>query len=178
MTHTLHHLEKFPAFLRRAVELNRVHNPDDPLHDTLRMDPDAWHALAEREPDPDPATPFGQASAARKALVAIHKEFPGGAPVHEQAAYLVRAFAGLQPLGQGDFGTGWDLMAETLEHHRFELLAESEEGRTLANDLWQRMQAAYPHGFARKHLLERDDVLAYLSEWFRPRIVPVRPHRN
>lgn len=164
-------------FLRRAVELNQVHNPEDPVHDYLRMDADAWRNATEgpgpaaSKPDASAASELAIAVVARKSMSSMHREFPAGAPVHEQAAYLLRGFAGLQPFASASDLTGWDLVAETLEHHGFDLLAESEDGRRLLTELWSRLQEEFPKGFTRRDLLQRDGTLTWLSEWFRTRIV-------
>ena len=164
-------------FLRRAVDLNQVHNPEDPVHAYLRMDADAWREATEGpgptapKPNAEVASELAIAVVARKSLSSLHREFPSGAPVHEQAAYLLRGFAGLQPFASASDLTGWDLVAETLEHHGFDLLAESEDGRHLMTQLWSRLQETYPKGFTRRDLLHRDETLGWLSEWFRTRIV-------
>lgn len=169
-------------FLRRAIALNQLHSPEDPVHPFLAMDAEAWKALT----DPDAALLASPASApkdaahaselaiavvARKSLSSLHREFPAGNPVHEQAAYLLRGFAGLQPFAAASDLTGWDLVAETLEHHGFDLLAESEDGRGLLTQLWTRLQSDHPKGFTRRDLLERDATFLWLAQWFRTRIV-------
>lgn len=152
------HLEPFARFLHRVVELNRLHSPDDPLHDALELDHDAWHAFVESAgPDVDAAV------AARKELAAIHERFPSGSPAHLQAAYLVRAFSVARPFAEANHRTGWDYVSELLEHNGFELMAGVDEGRALGNEVWERIDPAVAD-------VGDDEVLAYLSEWFRPRI--------
>ncbi|MFO1533477.1 MAG: hypothetical protein ABR562_07275 [Thermoplasmatota archaeon] len=171
---SIYRLGHLQDFLRRATELNQVHNPEDPVHAYLGMDADAWRAATEGEApparDPAAASELAIAVVARKSLSSLHREFPTGAPAHEQAAYLLRGFAGLQPFAAASDVTGWDLVAETLEHHGFDLLAESEDGRALVTELWRRLQASHPR-FSRRDLLERDDAFAWLAEWFSARIV-------
>lgn len=153
------HLEPFARFLHRVVELNRLHSPDDPLHDALELDHDAWHAFVEEAgPDADAAV------AARKDLAEIHEHFPGGVPVHRQAAYLVRAFSVARPFAEANHRTGWDYMSELLEHNGFTLMADVDEGRGLGNELWDRLDGV------RTHVGDDDEVLAYLHDWFKPRV--------
>lgn len=166
---TLFSLEPYPRFLSRVVELNRLHNPDDRLHDFLHLAPEAWQDLLARQ-GAEPGTEVARASEARKSLHALHSEFPSGSPLPEQAAYLVRGFAGLQPFGEGNHQTGWDYTAELMSHHGHELLMGSEDGRGLGNDLWTRLESAYPQGFTRRNLLDRDETFAFLADWFRHRI--------
>ena len=157
-------------FLARAAELNALHDPEATAHDYLRMDGAAWRAATDAA-GPEPKGDIADAIRARKALTSLHKEFPAGNPVHEQAAYLLRGFSGLQPFARASDLTGWDLVAETLEHHGFDLLAESEDGRALASSLWTRLQAGYPSGLTRKDLLTRDEAFEWLANWFRTRIM-------
>jgi hypothetical protein len=160
-------------FLRRAVALNKVHNPDDPAHAYLEMDHAAWQAAPEKAKGRDAkvASELAIATVARHNIASLHHGYPHKAPVHEQAAYLLRGFAGLQPFAVASDLTGWDLVAETLEHHGFDLLAESEEGRALLHALWTRLQREHPGGFQREHLGAHDESFQWLAQWFRPRIV-------
>jgi hypothetical protein len=167
---SIYRLGHLADFVRRAAALNEGHNADDAVRTYLAMEPEAFRALVEAA-GPEPQGDLGAAVRARKALATIHKEFPLGNPVHEQAAYLLRAFAGLQPFAAGSDLTGWDLLAETLEHHGFDLLAESEDGRALCGDLWRRLQATHPDGLKRNQVLDRDEAWAWLAAYFRPRIM-------
>ncbi len=158
------HLEPFARFLHRVVELNRLHSPEDPLHDALGLDNSAWHDFVEAAgPDVDAAV------AARRELAAIHEHFPEGAPAHEQAAYLVRAFGAARPFAEANHRTGWDYTSELLEHNGFELMASVDEGRSLGNEVWAQLRAAYQDG-VRPDLGSGDDVSSYLSAWFKPRV--------
>lgn len=149
---SIFHLEPFPAFLRRIVELNRLHDPEADLHAAI-FDADK-----------------GDGAAARKKLATLHRDFPYGAPVHEQAAYLLRGFVGLAPFDRANHRTGWDYTMELLLHHHKEPLPDAEAGRDLAADLWDRMEAAYPKGLSRKQVLDRDDTFRWLADWFRHRM--------
>lgn len=164
--HSLGHLQEF---IQRATELNRLHEPDH------HQEP----AASEH------------ATATRKRLAAIHRDFPA-APVHEQAAYLLRGFAALRPFAAGSDLTGWDLVAETLEHHGYDLLAESEDGRELLTALWARTEApdagapdADDGATGGEHLGppngtwdDRDETMQWLSAWFRARIVATGVHAD
>lgn len=174
---SIYRLGHLAEFMARAVALNRLHNPDDPVHAALLMDAASWTARIEAA-GPTPAGEDAIALQARKGLAALHHEFPAGAPVHEQAAYLLRGLAGLQPFGAASDLTAWDLVAETLEHHGFDVLAESEDARPMLTQLWTSLQATYPTGLQRRDLLERDDALRELSEWFRKRVVATGVHAD
>lgn len=153
------HLEPFARFLRRVVELNRLHSPDDRLHDALSLDHDRWHAFVqEAGPDADAAI------AARKELALIHEHFPTGAPAHRQAAYLVRAFSVARPFAEANHRTGWDYVSELLEHNGFTLMAGADDGRSLGNEVWERIDGTAAD------VEDDDEVLDYLSDWFKPRI--------
>lgn len=159
---TIFRIEPLDRFMHRVVELNRLHNPDDPLHDAMltpRVNGDARRTAAP--------TPAG---AARKALASIHREFPFGAPVHEQAAYLLRAFAGLAVFGAGNFRTGWDYAGELLAHHGHSIEATVDDAQDLGAGLWDRLAATYPDGMPRTRLLDRDESLEWLSDWLQHRI--------
>lgn len=149
---SIFHLEPFPEFLRRIVELNRLHDPDSPLQDAIFHDSD------------------GDGAAARKRLATLHRDFPYGAPLHEQAAYLVRGFAGLAPFDAANHRTGWDYTMELLLHHHKEPLPDEDEGVALAADLWDRLEATYPDGMTRKQVLDRDDTWRWLADWFHHRM--------
>lgn len=156
---SIFHLEPFPQFLRRVIDLNRLYNPEDPLHEALL-----------RLSTGDTAAGGDEASLARKKLATIHKEFPHGAPLHEQAAYVVRAFNGLRPFAEANHRTGWDYLSELMIHSGYEVFPSEEEGRALGNEVWGRVGEAYPDGFGRNRVLDRDAVFQYLADWFRPRI--------
>ncbi len=163
------HLEPFARFVHRVVDLNRLHSPEDPLHDALALDGSAWHEFVEAAgPDVDAAV------AARKDLALIHEGFPNGEPVHEQAAYLVRAFSAARPFAEANHRTGWDYVSELLEHNGFALLASVDEGRGLGNDVWDQLREVYPNG-AQPLVHESDGVSEYLLEWFQPRIARNEP---
>lgn len=148
MQATVFHLEKLPAFVRRAVELNRLHAPDDDLHDAIL----------------EGATGDGAAHA-RHVLQTIHRHFPEGASLAVQAAYLVRAFGGLRPFSEANHRTGWDVMAEVLQHAGHQVLATPDEIRSLGNTLWEDLQ-----GFQEEDLEEVDDAARMLESWFHTRI--------
>ena len=178
MSQTIFHLEPFQQFLHRAVELNRLHAPDDEVHAVIL----AQHAAKTQGAvlgDLHPATLDGQAQEARRTLVALHRDFPGGAPVWEQAALLLRGFAGLRPFPAANFETGWDMVAETLGHHGHDLVATRADAGELGNDLWTRLGDAYPHGFGRTDLLRRDETFEWLADWCRHRMAaaPKQPVR-
>ncbi len=166
---TIYRLEPFREFLRRAVDLNRLHAPDDPVHAVI-LAQDALREVGSNPGEPDPATLEGRAAAARRSLVALHREFPAGAPVWEQAAFLLRGFTALHVFPEASFRTGWDCVAGLLEHHGHPVLADLSDVEALRTEAWERIEAAYPQGFRRPDLLRRDDTLAWLSDWFRTRI--------
>lgn len=149
---SIHHLEKVPAFLERIVALNRIHNPDDPVHD--RITGDAEDAEAKE---------------ARQRLVRIHRHFPE-APMAEQAAYLLRAFNGMRPFGLANHRTGWDYLDDLVRHHDHRILASEAEGRDLGNDIWDRLRQEHPDGITADGLPDRDATHEWLTEWFRHRI--------
>ncbi len=149
---SIFHLEPFPEFLRRIVDLNRLHDPESDLHDAVFNDSE------------------GEAATTRKKLATIHRDFPYGAPLPEQMAYLVRAFTGLAPFDTANHRTGWDYAMELLLHHHKEPLPDEAAGRALAADLWERLQDTYPKGLSRKQVLDRDDTFHWLTDWFRHRM--------
>ncbi|MGB0652175.1 MAG: hypothetical protein ACPGQL_03155 [Thermoplasmatota archaeon] len=164
---SIFHLEKYPFFLSRVVELNKLYSPDSDLHDLLAMDPEAWQEAAQGV-DPDPKTKMGRALIVRRCLHALHANFPSGAPVHEQVAYLVRGFAGMRLFDEANFRTGWDYAGELLQHNDL-ALTEADHG-VLGNDLFERVEAAYGPFMDKKALLDRDDVFDFLAAWFQDRI--------
>lgn len=168
MSPSIHHLEPFPHFLQHVVALNRVHAPDDPVHDMLLLDEARWRRLAEDGPDLE--TLAGRALRARRALAAIHGHFLAGAPAHEQGAYLLRAFSALRPFDEANHRTAWDYLAETLRHHRHELMASEEEGRVLAGELWEHLGPEPGNGLDRTRLQEPDAAFDHAAAWLRPRI--------
>ncbi|HLF17190.1 MAG TPA: hypothetical protein VI796_07155 [Candidatus Thermoplasmatota archaeon] len=168
MSSSIFHLEPFRQFLVHAVELNRVHAPDEPVHAVILAQQATKEAGGELG-EPDPATLEGRALAARRGLVALHHQFPAGAPVWEQAAYLVRGFAGLAPFPEANVRTGLDLVGELLLHHGHEVMLESDDTGALRDELWGRLEATYPNGMGRQDLLRRDDLLGWLADWFRHR---------
>jgi len=170
MSPSIFHLEKFPHFLKRVVDLNRVHARDDPVHGALLLEGERRQSLLGQG-DPEPDTLAGRTQRARRLLSTIHHEFPAGAPVHEQAAYLVRAFSGLRPFDEANHRTGWDYLAETLQHNGHELLAGEDEGRVLGNEVWHRLgsEEGTP-ALGPADVLERDAAFEYLVDWFHHRI--------
>ncbi len=145
--------ESFPDFLKRVIDLNAVHAGDDELHAALVDDADD-----------------GPGKQARKKLVTIHHDFPYGAPLEEQAAYLLRAFHGLAPFGVADHRTGWDYLSELLTHAGHTIEASQKEVQDLGLALFERLQDSHPDGFDRRHVLDRDDTLAWLTSWFHHRL--------
>lgn len=155
MSHaTIYRLEPLDRFIIRAVDLNRLHSPDDPLHAAI---------LAADGGGPE-------AAYARKCLATIHREFPVGAPVHEQAAFLLRAFTGLAIFQEANFRTGWDFTDELLAHHGHSLETSVAAARTLGSDLWHRLSADHPQGLPRARVLDRDDTFEWLASWLHGRI--------
>jgi hypothetical protein len=163
------HLERFPAFARRLVALNRMYNVDDPVLGALVLEPEGFMAFVgpAREGDGSEA---GRAIAVRRHLLAIHHDFPVGAPAHEQGAYLLRAFHALRPFVTGNHRTAWDYVCELLAHNGFTVLASDAEAAELGTTVWDRVQAEYDDGFDRARVIERDAVWGFLAEWLRPRI--------
>lgn len=153
MEKTIFKLEPFPRFLQRTLELNRLHSPEDDLHTAL-----------------DGEATSKEAAWARKLLATIHKEFPEGAQVHEQAAFLVRAFGGLRPFSEANFRTGYDYTVGLLEHHGHPVMVSEDEARAMGADLWDRIEEAFPKGMPRGSALDRDDAFTFLADWFKPRI--------
>lgn len=164
---TIQHLEPLSRFRSRVTDLNRLYSPDDPLHTLVSMDGERWH-LYMHGPD-GRADHVAQGLAARKAIAAIHQGFPAG-PMHEQATYLVRAFAGMRPFAEANHRTGWDYTAELVHHNGHELIGTVPEIRTLGSELWRIMEGAYPDGFHAGILGQRDEVWDYLAGYFHRRI--------
>lgn len=167
MTQSVSHLENWPRFLERVVRLNAVHAPDDRLHAPLRLDPQQWQHVKDQS-EPGDGSLLDRAAGSRRALRAIHSHFPAGAPAHEQAAYLVRAFAALRPFDEANHRTGWDFTAELLDHHGCELMATEAEGRELGNQVWDGLDEDRADGVAQA--AARDELFEYLAQWFRTRI--------
>ncbi len=145
--------ESFPQFLQRVIDLNAVHAGDDELHELLRSESDD-----------------GRGKAARKKLVTIHHDFPYGAPLHEQAAYLMRAFYGLAPFGVADHRTAWDYTSELLQHDGHTIEATQQDVEDMGLELFDRLGDSHSGGFERKHVLDRDDTFAWLADWFHHRL--------
>ncbi len=169
-TRSIFHLEKYPFFLNRVLELNRLYNPEDPLHAPLELTGDAWHEFATKADGAAPDSPEGRAVVARKCLYSLHANFPNGSPVHEQMAYLVRGFTGMRLFNEANFRTGWDYAMETAMHNRFELMANDEDRMELANEVFDRCTQTYGDFLEKRLLLERDDVFNYAAEWFHHRM--------
>lgn len=154
--------ESFADFQARVVELNKVYG-EDAVHADL---------MAARHNDEETvaavATAATDAVVARKKLLTIHKDFPYGAHPGDQAAFLLRAFAGLQPFAAGNFETGWDYTSELFHHEgiAWNLDAPQEE---LGLQLTDRL-AEYPGGFQRRNCLDRDALFDWLSTWCRQQI--------
>lgn len=163
-------LEGFREFQVRLVRLNGLHNPEDPVHEHLNADESAWKERAQAHPEPDPATPLGRAVRSRKALVALHNQYPSTAPAWEQAAYLLRGMAGLQPFGLANDRTAWDYLQGVLLHHHITLDATERETDDLLSWLAQELGRRYPSGFQRSNLLDVDLLWSDLSGWFRHRV--------
>lgn len=162
------HLERLPLFRRRVVDLNRVHDPDNDLHDAILLETDAWEAF---QASPQANGLLERAVHGRRGLAAIHKSFPATGPLHEQAAYLVRAFNGVRPFDQANHPTAWDYLGGLAAHHGHALLVNDEEGRSLGNEVWDRIAERHgADGFGRDLVAERDGTFEYLTEWFRHRI--------
>ncbi len=169
-TRSIFHLEKYPFFLKRVLELNRLYNPEDPVHAPLELNGDDWHEFASNANGSGPDTPQGRAVIVRKCLYSVHANFPNGSPVHEQMAYLVRAFTGLRLFNEANFRTGWDYAMETAMHNRFEVMASDEDRVELANEVFDQCVEAYGEFLDKKLLLERDDVFNYVADWFHHRV--------
>lgn len=161
MPQSIHHLERFPHFLKRVIALNQVYNPDDESHALLGLSGPEWEAAARGD---SPATKI--AARSRKVLHAIHDHFPRGAALTEQAAYLVRAFSGLRPFQEANHRTGWDYTAEVISHGGSQLLATTDEGRALGNDLWDDLRGE----LSVDRLTAKDEAFARVHEWLRTRI--------
>lgn len=157
--------EPFADFLARVLDLHSVHVEPDNLQETLR---------AGRGNDEETVAAIGNAPdaavLARKKLLSIHKDFPYGAPLAEQAAFLVRGFTGLAPLGEADHATGWDYTAGLLEHNGHTVEATAAEVEELGLQLFDRLDGSHPQGFGRGNLLDRDDLFSWLTDWFHHRI--------
>lgn len=164
----IQHLEPLTRFRRRVSDLNRVYNPDDSVHGVVTMPGPKWQAYLQSA-DADP-TLVTEGLVARKQLAVIHQSFPAGAAMHEQAAYLVRAFNGLRPFAEANHRTGWDYTAEIVRHAGHDLVATMPESRNLGNELWRVMESAYPDGFIARWILDEDEVWDYLSDYFHRRI--------
>ena len=157
---SIFHLEPFDRFTHRVVQLNALYNPEDPLH----------AALTGNGTGDNGAVPADAVAAARKRLAALHREFPAGAPVADQAAYLIRGFVGLAVFDEANHRTGWDYTAELLRHQHHEVVAPDAEARSLGAETWQRLQASHPDGLRRRDLSQRDDTFEMLRHWFHRRI--------
>lgn len=155
---TVFHLEKFPHFLARVVALNRLYAPDDPVHE---------HLMAASGPIAEGPEGWREAERTRRILHTIHRHFPEQAPVHEQAAYLVLQFSGLEPFPEANHRTGWDLTAEILQHAGHELTATVAEGQALGIRLWEEIQEA---GVPADGHLHHEHTLTWLGAWFHDRI--------
>lgn len=156
--------EAFADFLSRVLELHAVHVGDDEVHDTLRQHKDHDEETVAAAGAPD------HALATRKKLLTIHKDFPYGSPLAEQAAFLVRGFHGLAPFGAADHRTGWDYASGLLEHDGHTIEASATEVEELGLQLFDRLNEAYPAGFQRNNILDRDDLFEWLTHWFHHRI--------
>lgn len=154
--------ESFADFQARVVELNKLYS-EDTLHADLIAGKDN-----DEETVASIASAPSEAVLARKKLLTIHKDFPYGARPAEQAAFLIRGFAGLAPFATGNFRTGWDYTAELFHHAgiQWNLDADSEE---LALQLTDRL-GTYEGGFQRRHCLDRDELFDWLTSWCQEQI--------
>ncbi len=149
--------ESFAEFIDHIIRLREEaghpHPAHAPLHSARANDEEAVAALS----------PAGDAVAIRKALRTLHKEFPYGAALPELSAYFVRGYLGLDPFGDGD-QVAWPYLADLLDMDmdRFgDMEAWSERIRQRIND-------SHPHGFTRRHVLDRDPSFLELAEEFTP----------
>lgn len=149
--------ESFAVFQERVISLNKVYG-DDHVHADL---------LEGREHDEETvaaiSTNASDAVVARKKLLTIHKDFPYGAHPAEQAAFLLRGFAGLAPFASGNLQTGYDYTAELFGHADipWNLDVDVEElGLQITNRL-----SHYQGGFQRRNCLDRDDLFDWLVSW-------------
>lgn len=157
--------EPFSDFLARVLDLHSIYVEPDDLQETLRA-----HKANDEETVAAAASSPDAAALARKKLLTIHKDFPYGAPLAEQAAYLVRGFHGLAPFGEADHRTGWDYTAGLLEHAGHTVEATAQDVEEIGLQLLDRLAGSHPQGFGRGNVLDRDDVFAWLTDWFHHRI--------
>lgn len=153
--------EGFGEFLHRIIRIRLDAELAHPVHDAL---------LEGRHNDEETVATIavspGDAVRARKALRTIHNDFPYGASVPEQAAFLLRAFIGLDPFGDDDRRTGWTYLVGLLNDHGWTLHADETAQTALVSHLQSRLDATHPGGFQRRHALDRDDVFSGLVDWF------------
>ncbi len=150
MNATIFHLEPFDRFVHRISEYNGLYAPAE-VQQVLEGD-------------------AAEAKDARKKLASLHKEFPTGAPLAEQVAFLLRGFAGLRVFGEGDFRTGWDYTAGLLAHLDHDIAADVADVEELAMQVWDRIEAEHPDGLPRTRLLDRDEAFSYIRDWVKPRL--------
>lgn len=154
--------ESFAAFQARVVELNKVYGEDSVHADLISGKDNDEETVAAISAAP------GEAVVARKKLLTIHKDFPYGANSADQAAFLLRAFAGLSTFAKGNFETGWDYTCELFHHAgiNWNIDADTAELYLQMTDRFSQYQG----GFQRRHCLDRDEMFTWLSNWCREQI--------
>lgn len=108
----------------------------------------------------------------RKALRTIHSDFPYGANVPDQCAYLLRAFIGLDAFGDNDTDTGWAYLHDLLEAHGWGLPVDGRVQASTTQKLQRQMTELHPAGFQRRHVLDRDASFDTLRTWFDKHLHP------
>jgi hypothetical protein len=149
--------ESFAEFQARVVELNKLYGEDSVHADLISGKDNDEETVAAISAAPHDAV------LARKKLMTIHKDFPYGSNSADQAAFLLRAFAGLAPFSKGNFETGWDYTAELFHHAGINWNLDTD-ATELSLQITDRL-SSYQGGFQRRHCLERDEMFAWLSAW-------------
>lgn len=162
---SIYEREPFADFLHQVIRIRLDSGHAHPTHDALlegRRNDEETIATISAHPE--------DAVRARKALRTIHTDFPYGASVQEQCAYLVRAFIGLDPFADDDRTTAWTYLQQLLDGHGWALDADDGARGGLVSHLRDRLNAFHAGGFQRRHVLDRDDVFSDLVTWFERRL--------
>lgn len=98
----------------------------------------------------------------RKKIRRIAERFPHHWPVHEQAAYIIRAYSGLQIFPDANHRTGLAIMRSYLHHHGHDFALAGEELKEFINTI-RNPRSEYCTRCNAGQLLDRDKSFLYIA---------------